>query len=174
MDGLTGLSDAIKSVFPQTATQLCIIHQLRNSLKFISWKDQKTVMAALKPIYKAATLDESEAAFQTFKDTWGSKYPAIVKAWDKNWLELTTYFSFPCVIRRLIYTTNAVESYHRQLRKVTKTKTAFPTDDSLRKVIYLVTMDISKKWTMSVQNWAECLSQLVLEYGERVAAEIAV
>lgn len=174
IDGLTSFSDAIKTVFPQTATQLCIVHQLRNSLKFVNWKDRKVVMADLKPIYQASTLEEAELAFQTFRDKWGNRYPAVIKSWEKNWLELTTYFSYPYVLRRLIYTTNAVEAYHRQLRKVTKTKTAFPTDDSLRKVVYLATMDISKKWTMSVQNWAECLSQLVLEYGDRIANLIAV
>ncbi|MFS0781342.1 IS256 family transposase [Bacillus sp. 1P06AnD] len=169
-DGLSGFSDAIESVFPRTTIQLCVIHQIRNSMKFVSYKEQKAVMADLKKVYQALTLEEAELAFSKFKEKWGKKHPIIIKSWEANWLELTAYFSYPAEIRRLIYTTNTIEGYHRQLRKVTKTKTAYPTDDALRKIIYLATMEISKKWSMPVRGWTECISQLVILYGERLEA----
>ena len=167
-DGLSGFSEAINSVFPRTSIQLCVIHQIRNSMKYVSYKEQKAVMADLKQIYQALTLEEAEFAFEMFKEKWGKKHPIIIKSWETNWQELITYFSYPYGIRRLIYTTNTVEGYHRQLRKVTKTKSAFPTDDSLRKIIYLATKDISRKWTMPVQNWAECISQFVIQFEDRL------
>src|SRR5665647_2625549 len=168
-DGLSGFSEAINSVFPRTSIQLCVIHQIRNSMKYISYKDQKAVMVELKKVYQALTLEEAELAFETFKETWGKKHPVVIKSWETNWQELTTYFSYPYGIRRLIYTTNTVEAYHRQLRKVTKTKTSFPTDDSLKKIIYLATKNISKKWTMPLQNWAECISQFVIQFEGRLS-----
>ena len=171
-DGLSGFSDAIESVFPRTTIQLCVIHQIRNSMKFVSYKEQKAVMADLKKVYQALTLEEAEWAFSQFKEKWGKKHPIIVKSWETNWLELTAYFSYPAEIRRLIYTTNTIEGYHRQLRKVTKTKTAYPTDDALRKIIYLATMEISKKWTMPVRAWTDCISQLVILYGDRLEAHL--
>lgn len=167
-DGLSGFSEAINSVFPRTSIQLCVIHQIRNSMKYVSYKEQKAVMADLKKVYQALTLEEAEFAFEMFKETWGKKHPIVIKSWETNWQELTTYFSYSYGIRRLIYTTNTVEGYHRQLRKVTKTKTAFPTDDSLRKIIYLATQNISKKWTMPLQNWAECISQFVIQFEDRL------
>lgn len=167
-DGLSGFSEAINSVFPRTSIQLCIIHQIRNSMKYVSYKEQKAVMADLKKVYQALTLEEAEFAFEMFKETWGKKHPIVIKSWETNWQELTTYFSYSYGIRRLIYTTNTVEGYHRQLRKVTKTKTAFPTDDSLRKIIYLATKNISKKWTMPLKNWAECISQFVIQFEDRL------
>lgn len=167
-DGLSGFSEAINSVFPRTSIQLCVIHQIRNSMKYVSYKEQKAVMADLKKVYQALTLEEAEFAFERFKETWGKKHPIVIKSWETNWQELTTYFSYSYGIRRLIYTTNTVEGYHRQLRKVTKTKTAFPTDDSLRKIIYLATQNISKKWTMPLQNWAECISQFVIQFEDRL------
>lgn len=115
-------------------------------------------------------MDEAEYTFELFKEKWSKKYPIVIKSWETNWLELTTYFSYPHAIRRLIYTTNTVEAYHRQLRKVTKTKTAYPTDDSLRKIVYLATMEISKKWTMPIQNWAECISQFSIQFEDRLDA----
>ncbi|CEJ07138.1 Transposase for insertion sequence element ISRM3, partial [Acididesulfobacillus acetoxydans] len=167
-----GFSEAINSVFPRTSIQLCVIHQIRNSMKYISFKDRKPVMADLKQVYQAATLDEAEFAFEMFKEKWGKKFPLVIRSWENNWLELTTYFAFPREIRRLIYTTNTVEAYHRQLRKITKTKTAFPTDDALRKIVYLATMEITKKWTMPVQNWAECISQFAIQYGDRLSGAL--
>lgn len=167
-DGLTGFSEAINSVFPRTSIQLCVIHQIRNSMKYVSYKEQKAVMVDLKKVYQALTLEEAEFSFELFKEKWGKKHPIVVKSWENNWQELTTYFSYPYGIRRLIYTTNTVEAYHRQLRKVTKTKSSFPTDDSLRKIIYLATQDITKKWTMPLQNWAECISQFAIQFGDRL------
>jgi len=171
-DGLSGFSEAINSVFPRTSIQLCVIHQIRNTLKYISFKDSKAVMADLKQVYQAVTLEEAELAFEIFKEKWGKKYPLVIRSWENNWLELTTYFAYPAEIRRLIYTTNTVEAYHRQLRKITKTKTAFPTDDSLRKIVYLATMDITKKWTMPTQNWAQCISQFAIQFGDRLNCAI--
>jgi len=167
-DGLKGFSEAINTVFPRTSIQLCVIHQIRNTLKYVSFKDQKKLMVDLKTIYKALTLEEAEFAFEEFKEKWGKKYPVVIKSWEDNWLELTTYFDYPQGIRRLIYTTNTVEAYHRQLRKVTKTKTAYPTDGSLRKIVYLATMEISKKWTMPIANWAECVSQFAIQFEDRL------
>jgi putative transposase len=172
-DGLSGFSEAINAAFPQTEIQLCVIHQIRNSLKYVTYKEQKNVIADLKKIYQAATLEEAEQAFVAFKDKWGKKHPIIIRSWENNWLELTAYFSYPPAIRKLIYTTNIIEGYHRQLRKVTKTKTAYPSDDALRKIIYLATMEISKKWTMPLREWKECISQLVIYFGDRIQAELS-
>lgn len=167
-DGLAGFSEAINTVFPQTEIQLCVIHQIRNSLKYVSYKDQKALMADLKTVYQALTLEEAEMAFAVFKEKWGKKHSIVIRSWENNWLELTTYFKYPYEVRRMIYTTNIIEGYHRQLRKVTKTKTAYPTDESLRKIIYLATMDAAKKWTMPVRNWVECISQLSIYFENRI------
>lgn len=131
------------------------------------------IIADLKKIYQAATLEEAEQAFSAFKDKWGKKHPIITRSWENNWLELTAYFGYPPAIRKLIYTTNIIEGYHRQLRKVTKTKTAYPSDDALRKIIYLPTMEISKKWTMPLREWKDCISQLVIYFGDRLQAELS-
>lgn len=173
-DNLSGFSEAIHSVFPQTDIQLCVIHQIRNSMKYVSYKEQKAVMADLKKVYQALTLEKAELEFSNFKEKWGKKHPIIIKSWEANWLELTAYFSYPAEIRRLIYTTNTIEGYHRQLRKVTKTKTAYPTDDSLKKIIYLATMEISKKWTMPVRAWKECISQLAIFFEDRIKDELII
>jgi len=170
-DGLSGFSEAINTVFPQTDIQLCVIHQLRNSMKYVSYKEQKQVLADLKKVYQALTLEEAELAFEEFKDKWGKKHPIIVRSWEQHWLELTTYFAYPYSVRRLIYTTNTIEGFHRQLRKVTKTKTAYPTDDALRKIIYLAIQDISKKWTMPLREWKECISHLTIYFGDRFSLE---
>jgi transposase-like protein len=167
-DGLTGFSEAINTVFPQTEIQLCVIHQIRNSLKYVSYKDQKAIMADLKTVYQALTLEEAEMAFTAFCEKWGNKHPIVIRSWKNNWLELTTYFRYPYDIRRMIYTTNIIEGYHRQLRKVTKTKTAYPSDEALRKIIYLATIDAAKKWTMPLRNWTDCISQLALYFGDRL------
>jgi len=167
-DGLSGFSEAIGAVFPRTEIQLCVIHQIRNSLRYVSYKDRKPLMAALRPVYQALTLEESEMAFSAFKDKWGEKYPMVVRSWETNWLELTMYFAYSPDIRRLIYTTNAVEGYHRQLRKVTKTKTSYPSDESLRKIIYLATMDITRTWTCPVKDWGRYLSQFAIRFGDRM------
>lgn len=166
-DGLSGFSEAIAAVFPRTEIQLCVIHQIRNSLRYVSYKEQKAIMADLKKVYQALTLEEAEVAFAAFKEKWGKKHTAVIRSWENNWLELTTYFKYPYDIRRMIYTTNIIEGYHRQLRKVTKTKTAYPTDDALRKIIYLATLDASKKWTMPIRNWTDCISQLAIYFDGR-------
>ncbi|MDD4754402.1 MAG: IS256 family transposase [Desulfitobacteriaceae bacterium] len=172
-DGLSGFSEAINTVFPRTRIQLCVIHQIRNSMKYVSYKEQKVVLADLKKVYQALTLEEAEYAFEEFKDKWGKKHPIIIKSWENNWLELTTYFDYPYEIRKMIYTTNIIEGYHRQLRKVTKNKTAYPTDDALRKIIYLATDSISRKWTMPIRDWRSYISQLVIYFGDRLHPEIA-
>lgn len=173
-DGLTGFTEAINTVFPYTEIQLCIIHQIRNCLKYVSYKEQKVLMADLKKVYQALTIEEAEMAFDEFKDKWGKKHPIIIRSWESNWVELTTYFKYPHEIRRMIYTTNTVEGYHRQLRKVTKTKTAYPTDESLIKIIYLATMDISKKWNMPVREWKSCISQFAIYFSDRLKADLAI
>ncbi|MFC0469084.1 IS256 family transposase [Halalkalibacter kiskunsagensis] len=172
-DGLSGFSEAIQSIFPQTEIQLCVIHQIRNSMKYVSYKEQKQVMADLKKVYQALTIEEAELAFNDFKEKWGKKHPIIVRSWETNWIELTAYFSYPPDIRRMIYTTNIIEGYHRQLRKVTKTKTAYPTDEALRKIIYLATIEASKKWTMPVRGWKECISQLAIHFEDRLKPELS-
>lgn len=167
-DGLSGFSAAINASFPKADIQLCIIHQVRNSIKYVPTKNRKELIDDLKKVYKALTLELAEFEFQRFKDKWGEKYPVIVKSWEGNWIELTAYFNYPPEIRRIIYTTNTVESYHRQLRKVTKTKTSFPTDESLRKMIFLATMGVVSNWTKPVVGWAGCISQLTILYNDRL------
>ncbi|BAF59616.1 transposase and inactivated derivatives [Pelotomaculum thermopropionicum SI] len=173
-DGLSGFSEAINTVFPRTEIQLCIIHQIRNSLKYVPWKEQKELMADLKKVYQALTMEEAELAFKMFKEKWGKKHPVIIRSWEKNWLELTAYFKYPYEIRKLIYTTNIIEGYHRQLRKVTKTKTAYPTDDALKKIIYLATVEASKKWTVPIREWKSCISQFAIHFSDRLEPELMV
>lgn len=169
-DNLTGLNDAIKSIFPKTKNQLCIVHQIRNSCKFVPYKDRKAVCADLKKIYGAVNLDDAEYAKEEFREKWDKVYPNILKSWDKNWSALTVFFEYPHEIRRIIYTTNVVESYHRMVRKFTKSKAVFPTDDSIRKVIYLSVVEISKKWTMQVHGWGMAYSQLMIFFEDRFVA----
>ena len=146
-DNRTGFSEAIAAVFPKTDIQNCIIHQLRNSSKYVSYKDIKALMADLKRVYQAVDEQSALAALDDFAEIWDKKYPKISKSWRENWANLSTYFKFPEELRRLIYTTNAIEGFNRQLRKVTKSKAVFPTDDSLFKILYLAMLDITKKWT---------------------------
>jgi transposase-like protein len=167
IDGLTGFKDAIQSVFPETKVQRCVIHQIRYSLKYVVWKDRKAFVADLKTVYQAATREEAEANLQKLEQTWKNKYAAAVRSWQNNWDDLATFFEFPKEIRRLIYTTNTVEGYHRQLRKVTKNKGSFPTEQAVRKLLYLATMDITKKWTAPIQNWPLILNQLAIRFEDR-------
>lgn len=169
-DNLTGLCDAINAVFPKTKNQLCIVHQVRNSCKFVPYKDRKAICADLKKIYGAVNLDEAEFAKEEFREKWDKKYPSILKSWDRNWPELTAFFEFPQEIRKIIYTTNAVESYHRMVRKFTKSKAIFPTDDSIRKVIYMSVREISKKWTMPLKDWGLAYQQFAIFFEARLAA----
>ena len=154
-DNRTGFSEAIAAVFPKTDIQNCIIHQLRNSSKYVSYKDIKALMADLKRVYQAVDEQSALAALDDFAEIWDKKYPKISKSWRENWANLSTYFKFPEELRRLIYTTNAIEGFNRQLCKVTKSKAVFPTDDSLFKMLYLTMLDITKKWTGRRQDWAQ-------------------
>ena len=172
-DNLSGFSAAIETVFPHTEQQLCVIHQIRNSTKYVSYKDIKLVMADLKLVYGAPTLEDAEYRLEEFREKWGKKYPQILKSWDANWTELSTYFKYPQEVRRLIYTTNAVEGFHRMLRKYTKTKTIYPTDDSVRKSVYLSIQEISRKWTMPIQNWGIIMGQLMIFFEDRLLGRTA-
>ncbi|MGO4541081.1 IS256 family transposase [Paenibacillus sp. 2TAB19] len=172
VDNLTGFSQAITACYPQTEIQKCIIHQIRNSTRYVSYKDLKKVTADLKPIYKAATEDAALAELDRFEEIWGTKYPLIVRSWRNNWDELATFFKYPPDIRKLIYTTNIIESYHRQLRKVTKGKSIFPSDEALLKMLYLSTMDVVRKWTGRVQNWGQMLLQLSVFFPDRVGQHL--
>jgi putative transposase len=167
-DNLSGFSTAIETVFPKTEQQLCVIHQIRNSTKYVSYKDIKAVMANLKLIYGAPTLDDAEYRLEEFREKWEKKYPQILKSWDANWAELSTYFKYPQEVRTLIYTTNAVEGFHRMLRKFTKTKTIYPTDDSVRKSVFLSIQEISKKWTMPMRDWGIIIGQLMVFFEDRL------
>lgn len=167
VDGLTGFSDAIAAVFPQTIVQRCIIHQIRNCLRYVASKDQKAFMRDLKLVYKAATLAEAESNLLKLGDNWGNKYAIAVRSWENNWDELAAFFAFPAEIRRAIYTTNLIEGYNRQLRKVIKTKGSFPNPESARKLLYLAHRDIAKKWTKPMMHWTKILNQLAIRFEDR-------
>ena len=167
-DNLTGFSAAIEAVYPKTEIQNCIIHQLRNSSKYVSYKDIKALMADLKAVYAAVDEQSALDALDSFSETWDKKYPKISKSWRDNWANLSTYFKYPQEVRRLIYTTNPIEAFNRQLRKVTKSKSVFPTDDSLFKMLYLAMMDITKKWTGRRQDWGVIHSQLSIYFADRM------
>ena len=167
-DNLAGFSNAIEAVFPKTDIQNCIIHQLRNSSKYVSYKDLKALMADLKQVYAAVDELSAEEALNHFSERWDKKYPKISASWRENWANLSTYFKFPEELRRLIYTTNAIEGFNRQLRKVTKSKAVFPTDDSLFKMLYLAMLDITKKWTGRRQDWSVIHAQLAVYYADRM------
>lgn len=168
VDGLTGFTSAIEAVYPRTEIQQCIIHQIRNSTKYVSYKDLKPLMADLKKVYTA--VDEQTAQYQLdiFEEKWGGKYPKIALSWRSNWANLSTYFKYPQEVRTLIYTTNAIENFNRQLRKVTKSKSVFPTDDSLLKMLYLAMVDITKKWTGRRRDWGQIYSQLEVFFADRL------
>lgn len=167
IDGLIGFPQAIGAAFPKTEIQHCIIHQIRSSTKFVSYKDIKALMSDLKKIYTASTQDIAELELEAFAEKWDEKYPTISKSWRENWVELSTYFKYPAEIRKIIYTTNTVEGFNRQLRKVTKSKSVFPTDDSLLKMLYLATKDITKKWTGHRQDWGKIRAQLMIYFEDR-------
>lgn len=168
VDGLTGFPEAINSIFPETEVQLCIIHQIRNSMKYVASKNQKAFMADLKPVYKALTKEAAETALDELESRWGAKYPIVIKSWRNKWQNLSVYFKYPEDIRRVIYTTNAIESIHRQFRKLTKTKGAFPNENSLLKLLYVGILNASKKWTMPIHNWSLTLSQLAIYFEGRL------
>ena len=167
-DNLTGFSTAIEATFPKTEIQNCIIHQIRNSTRYVSYKDLKALMADLKAVYAAVDENAALNALEIFSEHWDRKYPKISISWRGNWPNLSTYFKYPQQVRRLIYTTNAIEGFNRQLRKVTKAKAVFPTDDSLLKMLYLAMMDITKKWTGRRQDWSMIHAQLAIYFADRM------
>lgn len=169
VDGLKGFPDAINSVYPQTHIQLCIIHMVRNSLKYVSWKDYKTVTSGLKTVYQAPTEQAALMALENFAVAWDDKYPQISKIWRAHWENLNTFFDYPPDIRKAIYTTNAIESLNSVIRAAIKKRKVFPTDDSVRKVIYLAIRDASKKWSMPIQNWRLAMSRFIIEFGDRLS-----
>ena len=167
VDGLTGFPEAIETVFPQTRVQLCIVHLIRNSLKYVSYKDRKAVAANLKKVYGAATESEAELALVDFGERWDKQYPTISKSWLNHWERVIPFFAFPKDIRKAIYTTNAIESMNMTLRKVLRNHRSFPTDESVMKVIYLAINNISKKWTMPIRNWKSALNRFAIEFEGR-------
>jgi putative transposase len=167
MDGLKGLPEAILSVFPKTDIQLCVIHMIRNSVKYIPHHSYKPFLEELKTVYRALTEDQARENLAKLEASWGKKYPLAIKPWLSNWDNVKTFFRFPAPIRQLIYTTNAVEAVHRQFRKVTKTRGAFPSDDALKKLLFLAIRDTTKKWTMCHRFWREIVTHLAIAYGDR-------
>ena len=167
-DNLTGMSDAIAAVYPKCEHQLCIVHQIRNSLKFVSYKDRKELAADLKPIYQAVTEDEAQSALEYFEEKWGKQYPQIAKSWYNNWDNLMIFLQYPEAIRRIIYTTNSIESLNNQLRKVTKNKRVFPSDESVFKTLFLTIEYITRKWSMPIQNWNEAMAHFLIKFEDRI------
>jgi len=168
VDGLTGFPEAIATIYPDTEVQLCIVHQVRNSLKYVASKNQKAFMVDLKRVYRATSKDAAEQALDELEDRWGEMYPIVIKSWRTKWENLSAYFKYPPDIRRVIYTTNSIEAVHRQFRKLTKTKGGFPNEDSLLKLLYLGVQNASKKWTMPIQGWNITLSQLAIFFEGRL------
>ena len=173
MDGLKGLPQAIQTVFPSANIQTCIVHQIRNSIKYIASKDKKSFMKDLKEVYKAPTEELALAQLDKLKETWGNSYGMVIDSWYNNWNNLSTFFAFSPRIRKIIYTTNALEGFNRQVRKYTKSRTIFPTDESLNKCVYLATMEIMEKWTQPVPNWGATLAELTLFFTEELKDELA-
>ena len=173
MDGLKGLPQAIQTVFPSANIQTCIVHQIRNSIKYIASKDKKAFMKDLKEVYKAPTEELALAQLDNLKEKWGSNYGMVIDSWYNNWNNLDTFFKFSPQIRKLIYTTNVLEGFNRQVRKFTKVRTIFPTDESLNKCVYLATMEIMEKWTQPIHNWGTTLAELSLYFEEQLRDELA-
>lgn len=168
IDNLKGFAEAIATVFPLTEVQSCIVHQIRNSLKYVASKNQRSFLNDLKLVYRSITLDQAEVQLQELDKVWGKTYPVVLDSWHRNWSKLSTYFKYPPEVRKLIYTTNPIEGFHRQVRKVTKTKGAFTSDMALLKLIYLATQNIQKKWTMPLNNWAITVSKLSIIFSDRI------
>jgi len=168
IDNLKGFGDAIENIFPKTEVQLCVIHQIRNSLKYITWKNQREFMRDLKEVYKATNIEVAEHNLDLMQAKWGKQYPIVFKSWRTNWDRLTNYFKYPEPIRRLVYTTNTVEGYHRMVRKVTKSKGAFTSEMAALKLVYLATMNFQKKWENGIFNWPTIFNQLSMYYEERI------
>ncbi|ERT13537.1 IS256 family transposase [Photorhabdus temperata] len=168
VDGLTDFPEAINSIYPQTEVQLCVIHQIRNSIKYVASKHHKAFMAALKPVYRAVSKDAAESALDELDAKWSQQYPVVIQSWRRKWGNLSGYFRYPAGIRKVIYTINAIESVHRQFRKLTKTKGAFPNENSLMKLLYLGLLNAQEKWTMPIQSWNLTLSQLYIYFEGRL------
>ena len=168
VDGLKGFPEAIEAVFPKTAVQLCIVHLVRYSLNYVSWKLRKAVAADLRAIYTAATVDDAERQLSAFEATWGEAYPSIGQSWRRNWPRVIPFFDYPPEIRRVIYTTNAIESVNMSLRKITKNRGSFPSDDALLKLFYLALRNISKKWTMPIRDWKAALNRFTIQFEDRM------
>jgi len=168
VDGLTGFPDAINAVFPQTKVQLCIVHMVRNSLRFVSWKDRKKVAADLRKIYRAVSVEEAEQELDAFADAWDAKYPSISRMWRRHWPNLITLFEYPDEIRKVIYTTNAIESLNSVIRKAIKNRKVFPNDKAAMKVVYLAIEAASKKWTKPIRDWKAALNRFMIEFPERM------
>jgi len=168
VDGLKGFPEAIESIFPRAQVQLCIVHLLRNSLGYVSWKERKAVAAALKPIYTAATAEQAEQRLTEFEERWGSRYPMIGRSWRGNWARVIPFFQFPEEIRRVIHTTNAIESLNYSLRKIIKNRSLFPNDEAVFKLLYLALKNIEKKWTMPIREWKQALQQFAIVFEGRM------
>lgn len=169
MDGLSGFREAIAAAYPMAGIQRCIIHQIRSSTRYVSWKDIKTLMADLKPLYQAVTEDEAFDRLAAFKENWGKQYPSCVKSWEDNLDILSTFYAYPPEIRRIIYTTNIIEGLNRQFRKITKNKPSFTNDDSLKKMLYLASKKIVEHWTARCQNWDQVIRHIEILFGGRIA-----
>ncbi len=167
IDGLTGFKAAIQAVFPRTHIQRCVIHQVRHSLTYVTWKDRRAFVRDLQAIYRAPTREAAETALLQLSETWGTTYATAVRSWETNWEDLATMFDYPAELRRLIYTTNTVEGYHRQLRKVTNPKGSFPSGEAARKLLFLVNRDIVKTWTLPMKDWASIRNQLAIRFEGR-------
>jgi putative transposase len=168
IDNLNGFAEAIENIFPKTEVQLCVIHQIRNSMKYIPWKDYREFMNDLKEVYQAGTLELAEYYLDELEQKWGKKYPVVIKSWRNNWTRLSQYFKYPEQIRRLIYTTNTVEGYHRMVRKVTKSKGAFTSDMAMLKLVYLATLNFRKRWINNLRDWPQIINQLFVYFDERI------
>jgi len=168
VDGIKGFPEAMEAVFPATEVQLCLVHLVRHSLSYVGWKERKAVAEDLKAIYRAATEPEAERALQAFEQKWDRKYPSISKSWRTHWPQIITFLKYPAEIRKAIYTTNAIESLNRSLRKVSKNRGVFPNQESLLKLYYLALERIAKKWTMPIHNWSQALNRFAVEYGDRM------
>lgn len=172
VDGLSGFPEAIEVEYPNAKVQLCIIHMVRNSLRYVSWKDYKAVTADLKGIYKSASEEEARVELERFAEKWDEKYPNIAKSWNAHWANLITIFDYPEEIRKAIYTTNAIESLNSVIRKATKKRKIFPNDESALKVVFLATQAASKKWTMPIKNWKQAMNRFAIEFEEQLAPHL--
>ena len=168
VDGLSGFKEAISAVYPQAQIQRCVIHVLRNSFKYVNYQDLKKFSSDFKAVYNAPTEQAALSELEAIKGKWGKKYPYAISNWEKNWEDVSSFFQFSDDIRRIMYTTNIIEGLNRQYRKVTKTKSVFPSDTALEKLLYLASENVAKKWTQRYRNWDQVLSQLILLYGERI------